>query len=261
MADDALSAAPSRPALAAARIPGALAVAAVALQIAYPLVHGMARDHVTVWIVATLAAASVAHAAVTRGAGTAVGLLLVTAVPGYLVEVLGVHTGFPFGSYSYSARLGPRWLGVPPLIGLAWTMLAWPAALAARRLVPGPVARVIVGAWALAAADVFLDPQLVAAGGWRWHTPAPHLPGVPGVPLTNFAGWLLVALLLSAAVQALAGDGDGDSDDTVPIALYLWLYVGWVVALAAFLDLAAAAAWGALAMGLVAVPLGARWRR
>jgi putative membrane protein len=251
MADDALKAAPARSA------PALLAVAVVALQIAYPLTRGAARDHLTVAIVALLALTCVVHAAATRGAATALGLLLVTAVPGYLVEVLGVHTGLPFGSYAYSSALGTRLFGVPPLVGLAWTMLAWPATLAARRLVRRPAARVVVGAWALASADVFLDPQLVASGAWTWRFPSPHLPGVPDVPLTNFAGWLAVASVLSAAVQALAGDGD----DRVAVGLYLWLYVGWVIALAGFLGLAAAAGWGALAMGVVAVPLAVRCLR
>jgi uncharacterized membrane protein len=249
MADEALTArTPDVPALLAATV--------VALQIAYPLVHGTARDHLTVVIVVTLAATCVVHAALTRGPATAAGLLVVTALPGYAVEVLGVHTGFPFGSYAYSSTLGPRLFGAPLLIGLAWTMLAWPAAVAARRLVRGRVARVVVGAWALAAADLFLDPQVVASGGWTWSSPTPHLPGVPDVPLTNFAGWLAVALMLSVAVQALAGDGD----DRVPLALHLWLYIGWVVALGVFLDLPAAAGWGALGMGLVAVPLAWRCR-
>jgi uncharacterized membrane protein len=236
-------------------LPALLAGTVVALQIAYPLVHGAARDRLTVLIVAVLAAANLVHAAVTRGPRTAGGLLLVTAGPGYAIEVLGVHTGVPFGSYAYTGALGPRLFGAPLLIGLAWTMLAWPAALVARHLVRGTVARVLLGAWALATADVFLDPQLVASGAWAWRFPSPHLPGVPDVPLTNFAGWLAVSLLLSAAVQALAADGD----DSVALALYLWLYIGWVVALAAFLDLAAAAGWGALAMGTVAVPLAVRW--
>jgi putative membrane protein len=55
-------------------------------------------------------------------------------------------------------------------------------------------------------------------------------------------------------VQAFVGDGD----DTVMVGLYLWLYVGWTIALGAFLGLAAAAGWGALGMGLVAVPLAVR---
>lgn len=252
MADEALTG----PRAASAALPALLA-AGVGLQIAYPLVHGDVRDRLSVLIVAALAGTCVAHAAVTRGPRAAVALLLITAVPGYAVEVLGVHTGLPFGSYRYSSTLGPRLFAVPPVIGLAWTMLAWPAALAARRLVHAPAARVLVGAWALASADLFLDPQQVAAGHWTWRFPAPHLPGVPDVPLTNYAGWLAVALVLSLALQTLTGDGD----DRPMVGLYLWLYVGWIVALAGFLDLAAAAGWGALGMGAVAVPLAGQWLR
>jgi putative membrane protein len=44
-------------------------------------------------------------------------------------------------------------------------------------------------------------------------------------------------------------------------ALYLWTYVSSVLAHAVFLDLRASAAWGALAMGPVAVPLAVSlWR-
>src|SRR5579875_1673150 len=185
-------------------VPAYLAVAVVAAQIAYPLVGGTARQHLAVAIVVLLAGTYVAHAALTRGPRTALLLVLVTAVPGFAVEVLGVHTGVPFGSYAYSTALGSRLFGVPPVVGLAWTMLAWPAALAARRLVRGFAARVVVGAWALAVADLFLDPQLLAGGAWTWRSPAPHLPGVPTVPLTNYLGWLAVGLLLSSLVQAIA---------------------------------------------------------
>lgn len=237
------------------------AAAVVALQVAYPLAEGSARDRLTVLIVAGLAGTCVLHATLTRGLATAGALLLVTAVPGFAVEVLGVHTGFPFGSYDYAADLGPRPLGAPLLIGLAWTMLAWPAALAARALVRSTAARVAVGAWALAAADLFLDPQQVAAGHWTWRFPTPHLPGVPDVPLTNYLGWLLVAVPMSAAVLAVAGDAADGAEDTVMIAMYLWLYAGWIVALAGFLGLPAAAGWGALGMGAVAVPLAVRWCR
>lgn len=255
MADEALT----------ARTPGAealLAGAVVALQIAYPLVHGTARAHLTVAVVTVFAAACVVHAARTRGAPAAAALLAGTALPGFAVEVLGVHTGVPFGGYAYSDALGSRLFGVPPLIALAWTMLAWPAALAARVLVRTRGARILVGAWALATADLFLDPQMVAAGYWHWDDPAPHLPGVAAVPLTDYAGWLAVALVLSTGVQAVADRGrSARPDDRVPIALFLWLYAGWIVALAGFLDLRAAAGWGALGMGTVAVPLAVKCLR
>lgn len=252
----------------------ALASVAVALQISYPLLSGAARDRVTVAVVVVFAAANVSHAAVSSGAAFATVMVALTAGSGFVVEQIGIHSGLPFGSYSYGSGLGPTWSGVPPLVALAWVMLAWPAAIAARVLVRGRWQRVLVGAWALAATDLFLDPQMVHTGYWAWVNRSPHLPGVPTVPLSNYAGWLLVALALSAVLQWLLDAHDRRRDgpvggalalgrrdpDTLPILLYCWLCVGWIVSLAIFLDLPAAAGWGALATAPVVVGLVARIR-
>lgn len=241
------------PRLASSVVP-ALFGAGVAAQIAYPLLGGAARDRLTVAIVLLVAAGSLVHAGLTRGARTAAVLAATTAGGGFAVELLGVHTGVPFGTYRYENTLGPAVVGVPVIIALAWTMLAWPAALAARRLCRGTVARIAVGGWALAAWDVYLDPQMVAAGHWSWTGTAAHLPGVPLVPLSDYAGWLLVAVAMSAVLQTgLRGIPDGD--DRWPLAFYVWTWVSSALALAAFLGLGAAALWGALAMGAVALPL------
>lgn len=235
-------------------IPYALAGAGALAQIGYPLVRDGARDRLTVLIVVLFAAASVTHAAFTCGARVAGLVLLSSAGIGLLAELLGVHTGTPFGSYRYGTTLGYRVLGVPLTVAVAWAVLAWPAALAARRLVSGFAARVVVGAWAVAAWDLFLDPQMVAAGQWRWRFTTPHLPGVPTVPLTNYLGWLLVGAVISLALQGILR-GRTVSDDLLPVVVYLWTYAASVLALAAFLGLGAAAGWGALGMGVVAVPL------
>jgi putative membrane protein len=235
-------------------VPALLAAAVVALQIGYPLTSGASRDRLAVGIVVAFAVTSAVHAGLTRGWRAGGGAVVLAGAGGFAAEVIGVHTGYPFGDYAYGSALGPRLLGVPLVVALAWTMLAWPAALVARRMVTRPLARVAVGAWALASWDLFLDPQMVAAGAWRWTDVGPHLPGVGDVPLTNYAGWLLVAVLLSAGLQwRLRHDPGGG--DAVPIALYLWTWAGSALALAVFLDRPAAAAWGALGMGLVAVPL------
>ena len=238
----------------------ALVGLAVAVQIAYPLLHGRSRDAATVAIVVLLAASCVVHAAVTRGPAFAAAMAVATAVPGFVVEVVGVRTGWPFGHYGYGDGLGARLVGVPPVVALAWTMLAWPAAIAARTLVRSTAARIVVGAWALASTDLFLDPQMVRNGYWTWRHTSPHLPGVGAVPLTNYAGWLAVALVVSAALQGLLARRPARVDDRVAVGLYLWLYAGWVLALAVFGRLADAAGWGALGMGVVAVPLALRWR-
>jgi uncharacterized membrane protein len=241
-----------------------LVVAVAGLQIGYPLTHGVARDRLTIATVVVAAIASVAHAALTRG-WRGVACCATAAGVGLSAEIASVHTGIPFGEYHYSTSLGVRAAGVPVIAALAWAMLAWPAALVARRLAISVPGRVFVGAWALASWDLFLDPQMVAAGHWKWANADPHLPGVAGVPLTNFAGWLLVSIVISLAVQGILGQarsastsrvvGTAGPDDRWMVVLFLWTYASSVVGLLAFLDLEAAGLWGALGMGLVAVPL------
>ena len=242
-------------------MPAVLAGAVVLAQIAYPLTpEGTARDRLTVATVVLFAAASVLHAATTRGLRAAAALVAVAGGGGLLAEAVGVATGIPFGRYTYSGTLGPAVLGVPVLIPLAWVMMAWPAYLVAIRLARRPLVRVAVAAAALASWDLFLDPQMVDAGHWRWSDPSPALPGVPTVPLTNYAGWALVALVLMTLLHRAVRTGPSTLD-TVPYALYLWTYASSVLALPAFFGLPAAALWGGLGMGAVAVPLAWSLRR
>ena len=229
----------------------------VMAQIVYPLVHGSARDHDTILIVVLIGAGMLAHA---RRCGVVWPVAAITVLGGFAVELVGVHTGFPFGKYVYSGTLGVRVWGVPLVIALAWPMIAWAAALAAERLVRGQVPRVLVGAWALVTWDLFLDPQMVSAGHWTWRYPSPHLPGIGGVPLTNYVGWLGVSLLMSLALQAVLARRE-HSARGVPLPFYVWTWASSTLALAAFLHRGGAAAWGGVAMGTIAVPLALSLRR
>jgi uncharacterized membrane protein len=256
-------------------MPGAASLAAAAtligLAIAYPLTSGQARAGLTVAIVGCGFAASVAHAWWTRGPRVAATLVTVTAGGGFGVEALGVATGLPFGHYAYAGTLGPAVAGVPVVVPLAWTWMAWPAWLAAVRLLPArrTAARIGVAAVGLASWDLFLDPQMVAAGYWRWTAPGSlTLPGVSDVPVSNFAGWLAVAALMMATLMMVAvatGAGPAavrrEPADAVMHALYLWTYASSVLAHAVFFGQPGSAAWGALGMGTVAVPLAVRLAR
>jgi len=242
------------------RSPAVLVALTVLAQISYPLVGGSARNGLTVATVVLGFAAAVTHAAVTRGLRVAAVLVLITSGGGLLVEAVGTATGVPFGEYAYSDSLGPAVLGVPWVIPLAWTMMAWPAWLAAARLATGWV-RVVVAGWALASWDLFLDPQMVDAGHWAWASAEVALPGVPGVPVSNYAGWLLVAVLMFGLLHTLADARRPAPSDAPMLAFYLWTYASSVLAHAAFFGLPASAAWGGHGMGLVAVPLAVRLGR
>jgi len=234
-----------------------LLAALVLVEICYPLVDGAVRARFVVLTVLLGYAASVAHAAATRGRWAVLALVSVTTAGGFLVEAVGVATCVPFGCYAYSGALGPRPAGVSWVIPLAWTWMAWPAWLAAGRLAGALPARVVLAGLGLASWDLFLDPQMVTEGYWRWADPHPALPGVPGIPVGNYLGWLAVAVAMMAVLAAVPAVRAPGADGPM-YALYLWTYASSVLAHAVFLDLPASAAWGGAGMGLVAVPLGVR---
>lgn len=235
----------------------ALLAALILTQICYPLAGGGTRAALTVSTVLIGYVLSVTHAAATRGPRAALALVGTATLGGFAVEAIGVATGFPFGTYDYSGELGPKLLDVPLIIPLAWTWMAWPAWLAAIRLARSAPMRVAIAAFGLATWDVFLDPQMVAEGYWRWQDPTPALPGVDGVPLGNYLGWLGFALLLMSSLSAVGGrhiKTPGHADAPI-IALWFWTYASSVLAHAVFLSLPASAVWGAFLMGIVVLPL------
>ncbi|MDO9380431.1 MAG: carotenoid biosynthesis protein [Nocardioidaceae bacterium] len=236
-----------------------LAGAGVLVQMSFPF-SGGGDAVLAVVVVLLLAGAALAHAASARGARSVVALLLVAGGGGLLVEAVGVATGYPFGGYDYARSLGASVLGVPLVVPLAWVMIAYPCLLAARRLTGGrAVPTVLVAAWTMTTWDVFLDPQMVDAGHWAWRTPTPALPGVEGIPLTNYAGWLVVSLVMCALLQALLPAPRGT--DALPHALLLWTFASSVLANAVFFGRPPVALVGGLLMGLVAVPLAVvLWR-
>jgi uncharacterized membrane protein len=235
------------------RLPWALGLATVGAQIAYPLTDGP-RTALTITTVVLFFLASVTHAATHRGLAWAAGFVVVACGAGLLAEALGVATGYPFGTYSYADTLGWQVADVPVVIPLAWAMMAYPALLVGRQLAGhrGHAVSIPVGALALASWDLFLDPQMVDAGHWRWADPTPSLPGIDDVPLTNFVGWLLVALLLMAVLDVLLPERP--ADDALPATLYLWTYVSCVLANAVFFDRPSVALAGGIGMGVVALP-------
>ncbi|MBO4210552.1 carotenoid biosynthesis protein [Micromonospora echinofusca] len=259
-------------------VPWLLLGVLVLAQIGYPLTTGTTRARLTVATVVLGYLLSVSHALLSRGPRAAAALVAVATGGGLAIEALGVATGFPFGSYDYSGELGPKLFGVPLVIPLAWTWMAWPAWLAAVRLTGAGSGRTAAGAelaaggsgrtatgWrrislaaaGLAAWDLFLDPQMVAEGYWVWLRQTPALPGLPGIPVSNYLGWLLFAVLLMTLLRPLGGPAVGDPDPADPpmYALYLWTYFSSILAHAVFLRLPASALWGAVAMSVAAVPL------
>jgi uncharacterized membrane protein len=195
------------------------------------------------------------HLWVTRGLGAA-GLLLALClfVAGGL-EILSVATGFPFGVYSYGSQLGLAVLGVPLLVPLCWQMMAHNAATLAR--LARPQAAVLVAAGALVAWDVYLDPQMVRGGYWIWQRSSGAFT-YAGIPLENYAGWFLTALIIFAVYWRVSKPQPFSSltwFEALPILSFLWTWFGSAVVNIVWWGQPLVGVAGFVCMGAFAVPV------
>jgi putative membrane protein len=122
----------------------------------------------------------------------------------FAVETTGIATGFPYGDFYYGDALGPKVAGmVPYALTLSWAPLVLGAVAAARPPGDGGALRrilwVLMAAELLVAIDGVLDPGATRLGLWVW----PKGGFYYGVPLSNYAGWLLSSVLAAALVLVL----------------------------------------------------------
>lgn len=105
---------------------------------------------------------------------------------GYGLELVGVHTGLPFGWYGYGAALGPKFWAVPPVIGVNWLLLVLAGAEVARRLAHHRALQILLGAAVMVALDALIEPLAPRLGFWQfWGGVAPP---------QNYLGWLAASL-------------------------------------------------------------------
>ncbi|WP_144797441.1 bisanhydrobacterioruberin hydratase [Halorubrum depositum] len=123
----------------------------------------------------------------------------------YAIELVGVATGWPYGSFEYAVDLGPMLAGVPVALPVFFIPLVANAYLLCLLLL-GPRAsngwlRLLTVIAAVVAMDVVLDPGAVALGFWSFGSGSFY-----GVPLSNYAGWVVSATVAVVTLdRAFAG--------------------------------------------------------
>jgi uncharacterized membrane protein len=136
----------------------------------------------------------VAHGYIALGWRNIIAFSLITVVISFTSEVIGVATGLVFGSYHYTDLLGPKLLGVPPMIQIGYLATGYASMMMGRiilsllRPVTGRaiLAASLAGAFIMVSWDVAMDPyQSTVTGDWIWRDGG----GYFGVPLHNYAGW------------------------------------------------------------------------
>jgi uncharacterized membrane protein len=116
-------------------------------------------------------------------------------------ELLGTGYGVPFGHYSYTGLLGPKWFDlVPLLIPLSWFTMSWACWVIARRRTSRKAA-ILLATALLVAWDLLLDPAMSKVTSyWIWGETGIYY----GMPLSNLFGWGLTGLVLFVILNQVA---------------------------------------------------------
>jgi putative membrane protein len=108
---------------------------------------------------------------------------------GFGAELIGVHTGWLFGSYMYGNTLGIKLFNVPLMIGVNWFLLIYATGvLMQRSRVKNVYARILVGALLLVLLDILIEPVAIHFDYWHWTDGA--------IPIKNYFCWFAVSGLM-----------------------------------------------------------------
>ncbi|MBC7900928.1 MAG: isopentenyl-diphosphate Delta-isomerase [Saprospiraceae bacterium] len=130
-------------------------------------------------------------------------LIAVLGVYALLIETAAIITGFPYGHFGYSEHLGFKLFGlVPWTVAFAWPPLMLAAYAVAYHLVADRLLHILFVTLLLTIFDLVLDPGAVELGFWSY----PDGGAYYGVPLSNFAGWLVSGFIGSVIFAAFAAN-------------------------------------------------------
>jgi len=151
-----------------------------------------------------VAMAAPSYAALVAWMGARRGLVTLAALSfiAVLVEAAAISTGFPYGWFTYSAKLGPRVLGaVPLMVAFAYPPILLGSMAYAGRRRSDRLGFSCLSALFNVAVDLVVDPGAVHSGLWGWVEPGAYF----GVPVVNFLGWLLTGFMYANVFYSLAG--------------------------------------------------------
>lgn len=111
----------------------------------------------------------------------------------FLIEALGVATGFPFGNYYYTERLGPMLLATPLLIGINWVWVSIGAKqIALLTKLDNKWLLALISGLVVVIFDILLEPVAIMLEWWVWPD---------GVGLANYAAWFIIGGVASLFIK------------------------------------------------------------
>ncbi len=113
-------------------------------------------------------------------------------VLGFGIEAIGVHTGWPFGTYYYQDVFGLKWLDTPLLIGVNWVIVAFGAhsstSFILQKIELSVIIKSLIAASFMVVLDYLIEPMAISFQFWQWED------GV--IPMSNYISWLIVSWVM-----------------------------------------------------------------
>ena len=138
-------------------------------------------------LVLTLTSAVVCYSFLRAGNRTSLVWCITAFTITYFAEIIGVTTGFLFGSYHYGDILGLSVLGVPLIIGINWMLVTLGAIALAQQVTQNVLLMPLIAGLLAVAFDYILEPVAITLGYWQWSG------GIP--PLKNYCTWFVLVFL------------------------------------------------------------------
>ena len=107
---------------------------------------------------------------------------------GIIVEYLGVNYNLIFGEYEYGENMGPKFFGVPFLIGVNWIIITLTAGgIANTFFKKNKYLTIFFGSILMVFIDFFIEPVAPVLDFWEFKGNI--------VPISNYTGWLFTGLI------------------------------------------------------------------
>mgnify|MGYP001479709270 FL=1 len=107
---------------------------------------------------------------------------------GIIVEYLGVNYNLIFGEYEYGENMGPKFFGVPFLIGVNWIIITLTAGgIANTFFKKNKYLTILFGSILMVFIDFFIEPVAPVLDFWEFKGNI--------VPISNYTGWLFTGLI------------------------------------------------------------------
>lgn len=130
---------------------------------------------------------------------------------GYVIELIGVQTGWLFGDYSYESAMGPVIMSTPIIIGATWYAVVVGAANISRKVNASILGRSLLAGVLTVFLDFFIEQVAINYGFWSWESGT--------VPIYNYLCWFIFSAVFAYAYLRFQ-----KSDNRISV----YLYIVWI---------------------------------